>query len=594
MACRVCINWIDFTVRPLPPLADRDQGTSPMPGRASCSARGRPRWPMPSAGLLLRRRRRGQAMLGAAAAPPAVPTPSAAWPTCCPPRRRRWSRIKGLGRPSAPNCSRGGGDSAALAGAATAAGVFTARRFPSTLPALHLAAKGAEVFAVLFLDAQHRLLRCDEMFRGTLTQTSVYPRGWCAARWQRRRRRAAHNHPLGRGRASRTDEFSPDAPGALALVDVRVLDHLVVGRGEVVSLAERGLDRAAGEASAWPTWAGCVAADRRAPAEAGRARPTKGRQREAERPSPELLARGRPGSGLGPSARRPGRTGGSHPPPLAQRALDERPVMRGRGPTSWTRSPTAHRRPGCRFAARHRAGRGGAPAADRWSIRTSSTCYGLPARDGPAGARRIPAPSPGNRLALRARGARQGPQLARPRAGAQKNRCTTGWCRRTEVIAFTQAARAQDGGHGALIVLLWRRPTESPRAGHCMPGRFASSAFAGPHRVDAVRAQPTYCASSPAVWAKPGPAGGETTAPRRARHCLLRARQPLVAFAAGDEKRQIAGRAASIRRSAARSAAARPSIPRNQCSLSHRTVQRARVRRHLPARRRPAPESIRS
>ncbi len=109
---------------------------------------------------------------------------------------------------------------------------------------LQLAAREHEVFAVLFLDAQHRLLQFDEMFRGTLTQTSVYPREVV--------RRAlalnagavilAHNHPSGVAEPSRADEFLTQAlKSALALVDVRVLDHFVVGKADVVSFAERGL-----------------------------------------------------------------------------------------------------------------------------------------------------------------------------------------------------------------------------------------------------------------------------------------------------------------------------------------------------------------
>jgi DNA repair protein RadC len=109
---------------------------------------------------------------------------------------------------------------------------------------LHLSTRDHEVFAVLFLDAQHRLLQFDEMFRGTLTQTSVYPREVV--------RRAlalnaaavilAHNHPSGVAEPSRADEFlTQSLKSALQLVDVRVLDHMVVARNQVVSFAERGL-----------------------------------------------------------------------------------------------------------------------------------------------------------------------------------------------------------------------------------------------------------------------------------------------------------------------------------------------------------------
>jgi len=110
--------------------------------------------------------------------------------------------------------------------------------------ALAIGALDHEVFAVLFLDNQHRLLRHEEMFRGTLTHTSVYPRE--VARRALELNSAAvifaHNHPSGAAEPSRADEFlTQSLKSALQLVDVRVLDHLVVGRGQVVSFAERGL-----------------------------------------------------------------------------------------------------------------------------------------------------------------------------------------------------------------------------------------------------------------------------------------------------------------------------------------------------------------
>ena len=109
---------------------------------------------------------------------------------------------------------------------------------------LLLGGRKQEVFAVLFLDIQHRLLRLEEMFQGTLTTTSVYPREVV--------RRAlvhnaaavvlAHNHPSGVAEPSRADEFlTQSLRAALQLVDVRVLDHIVVGQGQVVSMSERGL-----------------------------------------------------------------------------------------------------------------------------------------------------------------------------------------------------------------------------------------------------------------------------------------------------------------------------------------------------------------
>jgi DNA repair protein RadC len=132
----------------------------------------------------------------------------------------------------------------ALAQGLQAAPVFDSPQGVKDYLALQLSARDHEVFAVLFLDGQHRLLAMEELFRGTLTQTSVYPREVV--------RRAlahnagavilAHNHPSGVAEPSRADEFlTQTLKSALALVDVRVLDHLVVGRGLVVSMAERGL-----------------------------------------------------------------------------------------------------------------------------------------------------------------------------------------------------------------------------------------------------------------------------------------------------------------------------------------------------------------
>jgi len=109
---------------------------------------------------------------------------------------------------------------------------------------LKLGGLGYEVFAVLFLDAQHRLLRLEEMFQGTLTQTSVYPREVVRRALQLNAGAVvlAHNHPSGLAEPSRADEYlTQTLKSALQLVDVRVLDHIVVGQGQVVSMAERGL-----------------------------------------------------------------------------------------------------------------------------------------------------------------------------------------------------------------------------------------------------------------------------------------------------------------------------------------------------------------
>jgi len=109
---------------------------------------------------------------------------------------------------------------------------------------LKLAGLQHEIFAVLFLDAQHCLIAMEEMFRGTLTHTSVYPREVIKRGLELGAAAVilAHNHPSGVAEPSRADEtLTTMLKTALALVDMRVLDHLIVGNGEVVSLAERGL-----------------------------------------------------------------------------------------------------------------------------------------------------------------------------------------------------------------------------------------------------------------------------------------------------------------------------------------------------------------
>jgi len=109
---------------------------------------------------------------------------------------------------------------------------------------LKLAELHYEVFTVVFLDIQNRVIALDEMFRGTLTQTSVYPREVVIAALSHHAAAVilAHNHPSGSPEPSRADEaLTQTLRAALALVDVRVLDHMVVTRGSVLSFAERGL-----------------------------------------------------------------------------------------------------------------------------------------------------------------------------------------------------------------------------------------------------------------------------------------------------------------------------------------------------------------
>lgn len=101
-----------------------------------------------------------------------------------------------------------------------------------------------EVFVGVFLDAQNRVLAVEELFRGTLTQTSVYPREVVKRALHHNAGALifAHNHPSGVAEPSRADEALTQAlKQALALVDVRVLDHFVIGAGTAMSFAERGL-----------------------------------------------------------------------------------------------------------------------------------------------------------------------------------------------------------------------------------------------------------------------------------------------------------------------------------------------------------------
>lgn len=109
---------------------------------------------------------------------------------------------------------------------------------------LHLAAKHHEVFAVLFLDSQNRLIAMEELFRGTLTQTSVYPREVALRALQHHAAAVilAHNHPSGQVQPSSADKsLTATLQSALALIDVRVLDHVIVAPGAALSMATQGL-----------------------------------------------------------------------------------------------------------------------------------------------------------------------------------------------------------------------------------------------------------------------------------------------------------------------------------------------------------------
>ncbi|MDP5054509.1 MAG: DNA repair protein RadC [Congregibacter sp.] len=108
----------------------------------------------------------------------------------------------------------------------------------------HLGTRAREVFCCLFLDSQHRLLHCDDVFLGTLDGAAVYPREVVVRALAYRAAAVilAHNHPSGLTQPSSADRrITQRLRDALALVDVRVLDHVIVGRGCCYSFAEAGL-----------------------------------------------------------------------------------------------------------------------------------------------------------------------------------------------------------------------------------------------------------------------------------------------------------------------------------------------------------------
>ena len=108
---------------------------------------------------------------------------------------------------------------------------------------LRLSALEHEVFAVLFLDHRHRFIAIEEMFRGTIDGASVHPREVVKATLKHNSSRVilAHNHPSGVAQPSRSDEaITRRLQEALALIDVTVLDHFVIG-DSIVSFSESGL-----------------------------------------------------------------------------------------------------------------------------------------------------------------------------------------------------------------------------------------------------------------------------------------------------------------------------------------------------------------
>jgi DNA repair protein RadC len=109
---------------------------------------------------------------------------------------------------------------------------------------LALSGREHEVFVCIWLDAQHRVLKLEELFRGTLTQTSVYPREIVKAALASNAAAVifAHNHPSGVAQPSQADELlTRNLKEALGLVEVKVLDHFIVAGNHALSFAERGL-----------------------------------------------------------------------------------------------------------------------------------------------------------------------------------------------------------------------------------------------------------------------------------------------------------------------------------------------------------------
>jgi len=108
----------------------------------------------------------------------------------------------------------------------------------------HLGSQRREVFSCLFLDSQHRVLLCEDLFFGTLDGAAVYPREVAVRALQHNAAAVifAHNHPSGVAEPSSADRrITERLCAALALLDIRVLDHIIVGRGSEFSFAEAGL-----------------------------------------------------------------------------------------------------------------------------------------------------------------------------------------------------------------------------------------------------------------------------------------------------------------------------------------------------------------
>jgi DNA repair protein RadC len=133
---------------------------------------------------------------------------------------------------------------ALLAEAMSSAPVFDTPAAVTDFLKLHFAGQAYESFVVVFLDARHQLIVVEDVFRGTLTQTSVYPREILKRALHHNAAAVilAHNHPSGSTDPSRADEMLTETlRSTLALIDVRVLDHLIIAGNGSMSFAQRGL-----------------------------------------------------------------------------------------------------------------------------------------------------------------------------------------------------------------------------------------------------------------------------------------------------------------------------------------------------------------
>jgi DNA repair protein RadC len=133
---------------------------------------------------------------------------------------------------------------ALLAEAMSSAPVFDTPAAVTDFLKLHFAGQAYESFVVVFLDARHQLIVVEDVFRGTLTQTSVYPREILKRALHHNAAAVilAHNHPSGSTDPSRADEMLTETlRSTLSLIDVRVLDHLIIAGNGSMSFAQRGL-----------------------------------------------------------------------------------------------------------------------------------------------------------------------------------------------------------------------------------------------------------------------------------------------------------------------------------------------------------------